>query len=345
MAANPVEDLFMKISALIPTYNRRKFVPRAIQSILAQTVPVDEIIVVDDGSTDGTAEEVECRFGDRVRVVRQTNQGVSGARRRAILEAKGDWVAFLDSDDEWTSDRNRILLQAIGKVPGDVAWIFGNTQEVTDEGGITQYQKFGLRIGEMVHVFESPLSVQYPWQLGPLQSSVIKRDVLLELKCFSENLKSGEDLLAGIQIACRYGAAAVPEIVTKWYRTSDLSASSLAFATAYRAESGLCADYCRAGMEAFSLVARTGRRHPWGEFYAESVRGMCKVLSESGQGFRRLSLRQFRYGVSCKSVGFFCAAMLGRIGLDLWSTAASMGRKAASRFAGESKITCSGLQR
>ncbi len=266
----------MKISALIPTFNRRGYVQRAIQSILAQTVPVDEIIVVDDGSTDGTAEEIERGFGDRVRVIRQANQGVAGARRRGVLEAKGDWVAFLDSDDEWTPDRNRILLEAIRKVPADVAWIFGNTQEITDAGvEFTQFGKHGLRVAEAVHVVEDPLSVQYPWQFALLQSSVIKREALLELKCFSENVRYTEDRLAGIQVACRYGFAAVPEIVTKRYRTSDLSTSSLAFAMTCLKDRNLWAEYYRAEMEAFSLVARTVRRQPWGERYAESVRGLC----------------------------------------------------------------------
>jgi glycosyltransferase involved in cell wall biosynthesis len=94
----------MRISALIPTFNRREYVQRAIESVLSQTVPVDELVVVDDGSTDGTAEVIQRRFRGHTRVVRQENQGVSGARRRAIREARSEWVAFLDSDDEWTRD-------------------------------------------------------------------------------------------------------------------------------------------------------------------------------------------------------------------------------------------------
>jgi glycosyltransferase involved in cell wall biosynthesis len=331
----------MKISALIPTYNRRDFVQRAVRSILAQTVPVDEIIVVDDGSTDGTAEEVERAFGDRVRVVRQVNQGVAAARRRAILESKGEWVAFLDSDDEWTPDRNRILLQAIEKVPADVAWIFGNTQDVMDTGlPVTQYEKLGLRVAQPLLVFEDSLSAQYPWQYGLLQSSVIRRDVLVELKCFSENLKCAEDRLAGIQVACRYGSAAVPETVTRLYRTSDLSASSLsrAFATKSRKDSDLRVDYYRAEMLGFSLVADTVRHQPWGELYAESIRGLCKERSARGESFRALLFRQFRYGVSLKSVAFLCAAMLGGAGLGLWSKATSMGRTVFSHLKGTSAI-------
>ena len=323
-----------KISALIPTYNRRSYIQRAIQSILAQTLPVDEIIVIDDGSTDGTAEEIARQFGERVRVVRQVNQGVAGARRRGVLEAKGEWVAFLDSDDEWTPDRNGALTLTIENIPADVAWIFGNTMEVTDCGGITQYEKFGFSVSGPVHVVEDPLSVVYPIQFGMLQSSVIKRDVLLELNCFSENVKYTEDRLAGFQVACRYGFAAVPETVTKLYRTSDLSASSLAFAMNTLADVNLRTEYRRAAMAAFSLAARTAQRQPWGELYADSVRGLCQEIFRKGETCRRLSLQQFRFGVSGKSVAFFCAAMLGRPGLRLWMKTASGGRFALARSSG-----------
>ena len=86
----------MKVSALIPTYNRRKYIFRAIDSILSQTPPVTELIVVDDGSTDGSADAIEERYGSKVRLIRQENTGVSGARLRAIHEARGEWIAFLE---------------------------------------------------------------------------------------------------------------------------------------------------------------------------------------------------------------------------------------------------------
>jgi glycosyltransferase involved in cell wall biosynthesis len=314
----------MKISALIPTYNRRAFVPRAIRSVLAQTLPVDEIIVVDDGSTDGTVQELEREFGALIHIVTQPNAGVSGARRRAILEAKSDWVAFLDSDDEWLPNRTRLLSQAIDGVPADVAWIFGNTQEITDgNGAIDHYRKLGLTLHEELHVFEDALKVQYPWQFGLLQSSVIRRDVLLELECFADNVKYTEDRLTGIQIACRYRFAAIPDMVTKLYRTSDLSSTSLAFAMNSRQDNDLCIHYHRAAMIAFSLAASTVRRQPWGELYADSVRGMCKELARKGERFRGIAFRQFRFGVSGKSIAFFCAAMLGNVGMRLWARVAS----------------------
>jgi glycosyltransferase involved in cell wall biosynthesis len=92
--------LVRTISVVIPAYNRAREVCRAIDSALAQTMPPLEIIVVDDGSTDETPD-VLARYGDRIRVVRHANQGVSATRNAGIAIARGDLIAFLDSDDMW----------------------------------------------------------------------------------------------------------------------------------------------------------------------------------------------------------------------------------------------------
>ena len=108
----------MKVSALIPTYNRRTQVLRAIDSVFAQTMPVDEIIVVDDGSTDGSAEAIRSQYGSRVKLLQQKNAGVSAARNLGIGEARGEWIAFLDSDDVWMPtkiERQFEALAALGE--------------------------------------------------------------------------------------------------------------------------------------------------------------------------------------------------------------------------------------
>src|ERR1051326_9104660 len=88
------------ITAIIAVYNGAELIQRSIDSVLAQTRPADELIVVDDGSTDRTGEIVQS-YGSRVRYIRQNNSGVSTARNRAAKEAKSEWIAFLDHDDEW----------------------------------------------------------------------------------------------------------------------------------------------------------------------------------------------------------------------------------------------------
>ncbi len=94
-----------KVSVVIPTYNRAATVPRAIESVLAQTVTDLEVIVVDDGSSDTTGMILGETFGDRIRYYAQDNQGASVARNKGVEEARGEWIAFLDSDDLWEREK------------------------------------------------------------------------------------------------------------------------------------------------------------------------------------------------------------------------------------------------
>jgi len=94
-----------KVSVIIPTYNRAAKVRDGIESVLAQTVNDLEVIVVDDGSSDGTGNILGETFGDRIRYYAQANQGASVARNKGIAEARGEWIAFLDSDDLWEKEK------------------------------------------------------------------------------------------------------------------------------------------------------------------------------------------------------------------------------------------------
>jgi GT2 family glycosyltransferase len=90
-----------RIAAIIATHQRRELVLEAVESALAQQRPADEILVVDDGSTDGSAEAIARVFGERVRVLREAHRGISAARNVGVRAASGELVAFLDSDDRW----------------------------------------------------------------------------------------------------------------------------------------------------------------------------------------------------------------------------------------------------
>ncbi|MBN1514808.1 MAG: glycosyltransferase family 2 protein [Phycisphaerae bacterium] len=110
----------MTVSVVIPTYNAGAFLQRAVDSVLAQTERIREIVVVDDGSTDDTADVVRS-YGPAVRYVYQSNAGVASARNRGIREARGHWVAFLDADDEWYPWKNERQMAVLRAHP-DLRW-------------------------------------------------------------------------------------------------------------------------------------------------------------------------------------------------------------------------------
>ena len=104
------------VSVVVPTYNRAELIQEAIESVLRQTTPVHEIIVVDDGSTDSTCELVRS-YGDRVVLLRHDRRGPAAARNRGLARATGDWIAFLDSDDVWTPTKLEKQLQYLDRHP------------------------------------------------------------------------------------------------------------------------------------------------------------------------------------------------------------------------------------
>lgn len=104
----------MNVSVIIPVHNGARYLTEAIDSALRQTQPPDEIIVVDDGSTDQSSR-VALDYGDQVRLVRQGNRGPADARNRGVLEAQGKVVAFLDSDDIWLPNKLAVQLNALTK--------------------------------------------------------------------------------------------------------------------------------------------------------------------------------------------------------------------------------------
>ncbi len=107
----------MKISAIVPVYNGERHLAETLDSVFAQTHPADEVIAVDDGSTDGSGEILR-RYGARITVVRQANQGVAGARNAGLAHARGDVIAFIDQDDLWPPGRNRAMAEALASAPG-----------------------------------------------------------------------------------------------------------------------------------------------------------------------------------------------------------------------------------
>jgi hypothetical protein len=201
-------------------------------------------------------------------------------------------------------------LNAASHLPERVAWIFGDTEIVTDEGTSgTVFRQNGLVITHSPSLFNHPLS-ELVWdpkraRVCELQSSLIRRAALIELKCFSEGYSHAEDFLAGLQVASRFAFAAVPAVVTRLYRTSDLRQSSL------ESTLGSSGDRYNATTAGYAVAAQAAGPKPWGALHAGSVRALCKWRAQQDLPIRRLALEQFRFGISTRSIIFFGAALLG----------------------------------
>jgi glycosyltransferase involved in cell wall biosynthesis len=194
-----------KISAVIPAYNCEKYIARSIDSILAQTCPVDEIIVVDDGSQDKTADIVRS-YGDKVKLIQQPNAGVSVARNTGILAATGDWIAFLDADDEWLPEKIKRQIEHLQNNP-DLVWSMGNyihclceencRAEHTVVSKCLRYQK---NRGYYASYFEA---IQlYQW--GHMDCLLIQKKIFHHVGVFHRELRIAEDLDIWLRIAYRY---------------------------------------------------------------------------------------------------------------------------------------------
>jgi glycosyltransferase involved in cell wall biosynthesis len=181
-----------QVSVVIPTYNRREEVSRAIESVLTQTVAPGEIIVVDDGSTDGTEEALENRFGARVRRIRQKNGGAAAARNTGVAAARGVWVAFLDSDDRWTPRKLELQVSALTDprvVLSATNWIWEN------QPNANIFDTIGLRFDTPVFVESQPLRIVARFEgCGILiQSCICRRDALLRVGGFDVRFRIAED--------------------------------------------------------------------------------------------------------------------------------------------------------
>ena len=179
------------ISVVIPTYNRATTVGEAIRSVLAQDSPPDEIIVIDDGSTDGTGD-VLAEFGDALKVLRKPNGGVSSARNAGVRLARSEWIAFLDSDDVWMNGKLALHRRELVNHP-DIVCHAMNTVIATSSENQNLYALRGKENEFREQPFrERPLSDVLAWCFFT-QSIVIRKDICFKAGLFPEEMRINED--------------------------------------------------------------------------------------------------------------------------------------------------------
>jgi len=175
------------VSVLIPAYNSAKYIQRSIESVLNQTVLPSEIIVIDDGSTDETAA-IANSYGGIVRVISKgRNCGTPAARNFGIQNAAGEWIAFLDSDDEWEPGKNEIAIAIVESHKTD--WCMVARKEVRN----SSHQKSGpdSLTGEMI--CDNYFSLVLQEKRCAPSSTMIRKSVFSKVGGFNEILTTGED--------------------------------------------------------------------------------------------------------------------------------------------------------
>jgi glycosyltransferase involved in cell wall biosynthesis len=203
------------VSAVIPTYNRRDDVVIAVRTAVDQTYPAEalEILVVDDGGSDDTGETLARLYGDRVRVLRKPNGGVSSARNHGLAAARGDYLALLDSDDEWLPTKIEKQVDFLVAHPGFGMVITDVERMDEDRVGFEIFHRrdqipedgWALR-----HVMKNPA-------LAPA-SAMFTRDVYEDVGGFDETLRTAEDLDFHLRIALRWPIGVLAEPLTRAMR-------------------------------------------------------------------------------------------------------------------------------
>jgi glycosyltransferase involved in cell wall biosynthesis len=200
-----------QVSVVIPVYNGAQYILRAIASVQAQTVRDLEIVVVDDGSHDATADLVTAVDDPRVRLIRQANAGPSAARNTGIAAATGEWVAFLDADDRWQPEKLEAQLAAAAREPR-AGLVYSATRTVDAAGTVLAHMPItytGQPLGELL--MGNRLT-------GSASSAMVRRAILAALGGFRVDLRSAEDWDMWLRIVAAHPIVAVPEehVILQW---------------------------------------------------------------------------------------------------------------------------------
>jgi GT2 family glycosyltransferase len=326
------------VSVIIPTFNRAKILPIAIDSVINQTYGLVEVIVVDDGSTDGTAELVASRYGNdaRVRYLEHPNEGVSAARNHGFRASGGEYVALLDSDDAWYPWKLELQVACLRQVP-EAGMIWTELEAVSPAGDVlhprylaVRYSAYRALEGRAVFERSLPLASVAPRLkeivgdgrlfVGDIFSEMImgslvhtstvllRRERLVRVGGFDESLTgAGEDYDFHLR-TCREGIVAFADVASTRYMTGlpgQLTANRLAMAVnSLRTLSTAIRDHReRITLPPAMVRSKLASAHQWvgAEYLAEGARrAALQHLARS------LVSRPFR----ARTAALFCLALL-----------------------------------
>ena len=204
----------MVISVITPTYNRARFLPAAVASVLSQTFGDFELIIVDDGSEDNTPDVLKPFLADRrVPYVYQENQGQSHARNLALKQATGDFIAFLDSDDVWARDKLEKQL-AVFRANSEVDIVHGDEATINEQGSVVSLQNMRRYSGRITRYLLADNSVS-------ITTALVRRRCFDEMGGFDTSVGVADDYELWLRFSARYCYQYEPGIVASYRVMAD----------------------------------------------------------------------------------------------------------------------------
>ncbi|AKB60120.1 glycosyltransferase family 2 protein [Methanosarcina mazei] len=207
------------VSVVIPLYNKEPHISQALDSVLSQTFQEFEVIIIDDGSTDKSAEIVKNFTDPKIRLIQQENAGVSAARNRGIEKAKADLIAFLDADDEWTPSFLETILRLREKYPE--AGAFSTAYKICHQNGKmidTNYKSIPKPPWEgLLESYFLTVTRDFPLSTSAV---AVPKKILIEMGGFKKEYWWGEDADMWGRIALKYPVAFSSQVASVYYRNS-----------------------------------------------------------------------------------------------------------------------------
>lgn len=217
------------ISVVIPTYNRAEQVVKAVNSVLSQSYENFEVLICDDGSTDDTKEAVESINDKRIIYLKQENKGPGAARNLGLRSAKGELIAFLDSDDSWTSEHLEVCVEFF-ELYHEASMVYTQNEVVFSEDSRRKPDNYTYKREDIPHVekkegfwlYDGLMFDKYlNCCISATPCTVVKKSVFDDLGMFDEGLSSGQDYDMWLRVSNKYRIGIVKKPTVKVLAQGD----------------------------------------------------------------------------------------------------------------------------
>ena len=197
-----------QVSAIITTFNRAHYLEKAIKSVLGQDFSDYELLILDNSSSDNSQAVVEAFQDERIRYIKHPPLNISQTRNLGIRESKGDFIAFLDDDDEWLPQKLRLEWTLFQFLPEEVGLVYGGFQRIDTDGNVFYHHAPNLQGS----ILKELLNLQDDFT-GSASNPMLRKSTVLALNGFDEQVKTGEDWEFYLRLAERFQIRYVPDMV------------------------------------------------------------------------------------------------------------------------------------